>query len=102
MGMVNLITFENRFGAFKKGAKTPLKTGRILCQLTFHVKSFFLPIDKSLFVGYYHIGQPNGREQTLFRGGSMYKLQCLRGWDAKLSVSTSEILNYGLSFWNDG
>jgi hypothetical protein len=100
--MVNLTTYENRFGAFKKGAKPPLKTGRILCQVTCHVKSFFLPIDESSRVGYYHIGQPTGREQTLFRGGLMNKVPCLRERDAKLSVSASEILNYGLSFWNEG
>ena len=73
MGMVNLVTFENRFGAFKKGAKPPRKTGGILCQLTCHVKSFFLPITESQCVGYYHIGQPTTREQTLFREGVIVK-----------------------------
>src|SRR6185436_20592427 len=102
MGMFNLTTFENRFVAFKTGAKPPRKTGRILCQLTCHVKSFFLPINESLCVGYYHIGQPNGREQTLFRGGPGYKAPCLLAYDTNLSASASEILNYGLSFWNEG
>jgi hypothetical protein len=55
MGIVKLRIVEFGFEALKKGTNLRRKTRRILCQVTYHVKSFFLPIDQGLCVGYYHI-----------------------------------------------
>lgn len=67
MEIVKLLMFENGFYALKRALSYWRNIGRILCHLTLHVKSFFLPIAARLELGYYHMVISAVGQQTLFR-----------------------------------
>jgi len=74
--------------------------GRILCQQPRDVKIFFLPIVHMVTQGYYQLASPLTIEQTLFRRADTAKILTMGRSKSNEFEYLSEILNLGLSFWN--